>query len=141
MLNYLLSAEAGWKNVSNLLRWRLGDKYRLEALFVNGELVDFTVEGEKEDQSQQIKYDGNAYFDEQIEFIMQGVCTNKPAYLIVEDMLVSFYHSLVDDFDRKVHHLVFDTTPRHRAFLVSVLNSDEETILVTSNQMLFNLVP
>lgn len=141
MLNYLLSAEAGWKNVSNLLRWRLGDKFKLEAIFVNGELVDFQVEGEKEDSSHQIKYDVNSFFDDKIEFTFQGVRQEKPAYLIVEDMLVNFYHSLVDDFDRKVHHLLFDTTPRHRAFLVSVLNSDEETILVTSNQMLFNLVP
>ena len=141
MLNYLLSAEAGWKIASNLLRWRLGDKYRLEAIFVNGELVDFQVEGEKEDLSQQIRYDGNAFFDEKVEFFFQGVRQDKPTYLIVEDMLVSFYHSLVDDFDRKVHHLVLDTTPRHRAFLVSVLNSNEETILVTSNQLLFNLVP
>lgn len=141
MLNYLLSAEAGWKNASNLLLWCLGDKYRLEALFVNGELVDFTVEGEKEDQSHQIKYDGNAFFNEKIEFIMQGVRKDKPAHEIVEDMLVSFYHCMVDDFDRKVHHLVLDTTPRHRAFLLSVLNSDEEAILVTSNQLLFNLVP
>ena len=141
MLNYLLSAEAGWKNVSNLLRWRLGDKFKLQAIFVNGELVDFQVESEKDDPSHQIKYDVNSFFDQKIEFTFQGVYQEKPAYLIVEDMLVSFYHSLVDDFDRKVHHLVFDTTLRHRAFLVSVLNSDEETILVTSNQMLFNLVP
>lgn len=141
MLNYLLSAEANWKNAGHVLRWRLGDKFRLEALFVNGELVDFEVEGEKEDVTHQIKYNGNAFFDEKIEFTMQGVRKDKPIHEIVEDMLVSFYHSLVDDFDRKVHHLVLDTTSRHRAFLVSVLNSDKETILVTSNQMLFNLVP
>ena len=141
MLNYLLSAEAGWKNAGHALRWRLGDKFRLEALFVNGELVDFQVEGEKENASHPIKYNGNALFDDKTEFTMQGVRKDKPIHEIVEDMLVSFYYCMVDDFDRKVHHLVLDATSRHRAFLLSVLNSDEETTLVTSNQLLFNLVP
>ena len=141
MLNYLLSAEAGWKNAVQVLPWRLGDKFKLEALFVNGELVDFEIESEKEDASHQVKYSGNALFDEKTEFTMQGVRKDKPIHEIVEDMLVSFYYCMVDDFDRKVHHLVLDTTPRHRAFLLSVLNSDEETILVTSNKLLFNLVP
>ena len=141
MLNYLLSAEAGWKNAAHVLRWRLGDKFRLEALFVNGELVDFQVEGERENASHLIKYNGNAIFDEKTEFAIQGVRKDKPIHEIVEDMLVSFYYCMVDDFDRKVHHLVLDTTSRNRVFLLSVLNSDEETIFATSNKLLFNLVP
>ncbi len=138
MFNYVLGAQSLWKEFGNPLRWKIGQHYALVCLFVNGELMDMNV------QSDQI--DKFAFNSTHPQFFQErhGVSFNdgdvKTLYEITEDMMINFFHSLVENPDRKVFRMRFDTSHRNHSFRISIENAEGDIFCETNQKLFWNAV-
>jgi hypothetical protein len=64
----------------------------------------------------------------------------KTLYEITEDMMINFFHSLVENTDRKVFRMRFDTSHRNQGFRISVENAEGDIFCETNQKLFWNAV-
>ena len=59
---------------------------------------------------------------------------------ITEDMMINFFHSLVENPDRKVFRMRFDTSHRNHSFRISIENAEGDIFCETNQKLFWNAV-
>ena len=138
MYNYVLGAQSLWTEFGNPLRWKIGQHYALNCLFVNGEMVDMEVQSDNVDQTA-FSSKHPAFFQER-HGVKHYNGEVKTLYEITEDMMINFFHSLVENPDRKVFRMRFDTSHRNHSFRISIENAEGDIFCETNQKLFWNAV-
>ena len=138
MFNYVLGAQSLWKEHGTQLRCKVGQHYAIVCLFVDGEMVDMEVQSDNINQAA-FSSKHPAFFQER-HGVRHYDGEVKTLYEITEDMMINFFHSLVEDTDRKVFRMRFDTTERNHTFKIFVEDAEGETLLATTQKLFWNVI-
>ena len=138
MFNYVLGAQSLWKEFGNQLRWKIGKHYALVCLFVNGELVDMDVQSDQIDK--QAFNNSHPQFFQERNRVSFNDGEVKTLYEITEDMMINFFHSLVENAERRVFRMRFDTSSRHHSFRISVEDAEGDILLATTQKLFWNAI-
>jgi len=139
MFQYTLNAQAMWKEFGSDLKWKLGDKFKLTALFVNGEIVDTSIASTNDI--------ANTAFAEKIPEVFQervtsdfhsGRSMTMPE--VLDEILINLFYSLVEDWQRRVFKLCL-TIPRNSGgFLVHIYDAEDDEIISTKSSFYFKAI-
>ena len=143
MLNHEALAEHLWSAVANSIQWRMGLQYKITAIFVDGELADFQCLGSKDDsplKPEELFRNVPLAFAERVNYSFQGdFYVALP--VLVEDLLYTFYHILVEDTDRKVHRMLIEGKRNTgHGFVLTMLNNNDDEILCSSAKLFFTQI-
>ena len=138
MYNYVLGAQSLWTEFGNPLRWKIGQHYAINCLFVNGEMVDMEVQSAQIDESA-FSSKHPVFFQER-HGVKHYDGEVKTLYEITEDMMINFFHSLVENTERRVFRMRFDTSHRHHSFRISVEDAEGDILLATTHKLFWNAI-
>ena len=139
MFQYTLNAQAMWKEFGSNLKWKLGDRFKVTALFVNGEIADTSIVSTNDT--------ANTAFADKIPEVFQervtsdfhsGRSMTMPE--ILDEILINFFYSLVEDWERRVFKLSLIIPRNSGGFLIHIYDAEDDEIISTKSSFFFKAI-
>lgn len=139
MFQYTLNAQAMWKEFGSNLKWKLGDRFKLTALFVNGEIVDTTIVGINDIANSAFAGKIPEVFQESITSnVYPGRSMTMPE--VLDELLINFFYSLVEDWERRVFKLALIIPRNSGGFLIHIYDAEDDEIISTKSSFYFKAI-
>ena len=140
MYNYVLGAQAIWREHGSQLRWKYGERFTIETLIVNGEIVNMELKSEDRDPSPPV-FHGElpSVFQEHVTVaFMDQALMSYPDLL--EHMMSSFFFSIIEEWERKVYRMEFKVSNRNMSYRINIYDAEDELVVASTSKLFHKLL-